>query len=208
MRNTVTHRLSLTVAAVLFASALLDATQAERRGMHEVTLPTGTVLPLTLDTAVASDTSRIEDAVRAHLRRPLIVDGRQILPAGTRVSGIVTEADRSARVKGRARLAFRFTSLSHDGERYGLETSRVIREATGTKKKDATTIAVPAGAGALIGALVDGKKGAAIGSAVGGAAGTGVVLSTRGREVRVSRGAPVGVTLLRPLRILVPRGRD
>jgi hypothetical protein len=173
----------------------------ERRAPREVTLPAGTLLPLTLDSYVASDSSRIESPVRAHLSRPVIVRGVSVLPAGTPVTGFVTDARRSARVKGRARVAFRFTSLSVGGKRYPLQTSRVTREARATKGRDAAKIGIPAGAGALIGALVDGKKGAAIGGAVGGGAGTGVVLATRGKEVRLGRGAPIAVRLLRPVRV-------
>jgi hypothetical protein len=204
---------TLAAATVLMAplSAASPNTHTAPRAIErevaarEVTLPAGTLLPLTLDSGVASDTSRVEDAVRAHLRRPLVVDGIQVLPAGARVAGFVSEAQRSARVKGRARVAFRFTSLMHDGEHYGLRTSRVVREAPGTKKRDALTIGVPAGAGAAIGAITGGRKGAAIGSAIGGGAGTGAVLSTRGREVRVGRGTAVGVRLLAPVTILVDR---
>jgi hypothetical protein len=192
--------LSIPAIATTHAS---PAPPAERRAVREVTLPAGTVLPLTLDSYVASDTSRIESPVRAHLRAPVRIDGMTVLPAGTRVNGYVTSAKRSARVKGRAHVAFRFTSLSLDGDRYDVQTSRVVREARGTKKRDAATIGIPAGAGAVIGAIADGKKGAAIGGAVGGAAGTGVVLSTRGKEVRLGRGAPVAVRLLRPLRVVV-----
>lgn len=78
-----------------------------------------------------------------------------------------------------------------------------MRQAPGTKRDDALKIGIPAGAGAVIGAIADGRKGAAIGSAVGGAAGTGVVLSTRGREVRLGRGAAVAVRLLQPVRIVI-----
>ncbi|MGH8188104.1 MAG: hypothetical protein ACREUC_16210, partial [Steroidobacteraceae bacterium] len=41
---------------------------------REVTLPAGTTLPLELKTAVASDTSQIEDSVRASLRRAITID--------------------------------------------------------------------------------------------------------------------------------------
>ena len=189
------------VAPLVAAFSILATAASAGPGRRDVTLPAGTVLPLTLDSYVASDTSRIESPVHAHLRRPLIVDGVTVLPAGTPISGYVTDATRSGRVKGRARVAFRFNTLSADGERYRVETSRVVRQAPATKRQDAAKIAVPAGAGALIGALTKGKKGAAVGTAVGGAAGTGVVLATRGKEVRLGRGAPVAVRLLRPLRV-------
>jgi hypothetical protein len=189
------------VAPLVAAFSILATAVNAGPGRRDVTLPAGTVLPLTLDSYVASDTSRIESPVHAHLRRPLIVDGVTVLPAGTPISGYVTDATRSGRVKGRARVAFRFNTLSADGERYRVETSRVVRQAPATKRQDAAKIAVPAGAGALIGALTKGKKGAAVGTAVGGAAGTGVVLATRGKEVRLGRGAAVAVRLLRPLRV-------
>lgn len=192
------------VAPLVAAFSLLaTAAGAGPAGRREVTLPAGTVLPLTLDSYVASDTSRIESPVHAHLRRPLVVDGVTVLPAGARVSGYVTDAQRSARVKGRGLVAFRFNTLSADGERYQVQTSRVVRQAPATKRQDAAKIAIPAGAGALIGAVTKGKKGAAVGTAVGGAAGTGVVLATRGKEVRLGRGAPVAVRLLRPLRVSI-----
>ena len=60
-----------------------------------------------------------------------------------------------------------------------------------TKKKDATKIGIGTGAGAIIGGIVGGGKGAAIGAGVGAAGGTGVVMATRGEEVRLAAGTPV-----------------
>jgi hypothetical protein len=173
---------------------------------REVTLPAGTALPLELKTAVASDTSQVEDTVRATLRRAITLDGAQVLPAGTEVVGAVTNAERSARVKGRAKIAFRFTSLQHAGDRYDIRTEAIARTAAATKRDDATKIAVGAGAGAAVGALLGGGSGAAKGAAIGGAGGTGVVLATRGKEVRLGPGADVNTKLTSPLTIRVKVG--
>lgn len=170
----------------------------------EVTLPSGTELPLRLTSALASDQSSVEDPVRAALRRDVVVDERTVLPSGTEVVGVVTGAQRSAKVKGRASLAFRFTSLSLDDERYDIRTSSVSRRAEGTKRKDAAKIGIGAGAGAVIGGIVGGGKGAAVGTAVGAGTGTGVVLATRGEEVRLAAGTPVTVRLTEPLTVRVP----
>jgi hypothetical protein len=62
---------------------------------------------------------------------------------------------------------------------------------------------VGAGAGAVIGAVVGGKSGAAKGAAIGGAAGTGVVMATRGKEVRLEPGTDVSTRLAAPLTIRV-----
>ena len=82
-----------------------------RPAYREVTIPAGTALPLTLTSSVASDTSAVQDAVTAELTTPIRIDGRDVLPAGTRFSGVVTDVDDSGRVKGRAMIAFRFRSL-------------------------------------------------------------------------------------------------
>lgn len=170
---------------------------------REVTLPAGTELPLRLETAVASDTSAVEDPVRASLRDTVVVDGATALPEGTELRGVVTGAERSGKVKGRAALSFRFTSLTLDDEQYAIRTSSVARQAQGTKKEDAAKIGIGAGAGAIVGGIVGGGKGAAVGSAIGGGAGTGVVLATRGDEVRLAVGTPVTVRLSEPLTLRV-----
>lgn len=170
---------------------------------REFTLPAGHVMPLELKSAVASDVSEIEDTVRATLRRPITMDGYEVLPAGTEVAGSVTEAERAGRVKGRARIAFQFTSLRYDSERIRMQTDPIAHEAEATKGEDATKIGVGAGAGAVIGGLLGGKGGAAKGAAIGGAAGTGAVLATRGKEVRLDPGTEVSARLAAPLVIRV-----
>jgi hypothetical protein len=176
---------------------------------REVTLPAGTVLPIALTTTVGSGTSHIEDTVRGTLRNPVLAGGAQAFPAGTAVSGHVTAADRSARVKGRARIAFRFTTIDPpgDAERLAMRTDTVSRLAEATKKQDAAKIGGGAAGGAIIGGILAGGGGAAKGAAIGGAAGTGVVLSTRGKEVTLPAGTPVSVRLTAPLTVRVATTR-
>lgn len=169
---------------------------------RELVVPAGTVMPLRLVSAVASDTSQVEDLVRATLRGDLAVDGH-VLPAGTEVLGHVLDAERSGRVRGRARVAFRFDTLRFGGEEYTLRTETVERIADATKGEDAAKIGVGAGAGAALGALLGGGSGATRGAAIGAAAGTGAVLATRGDEVRLEAGEPVETTLTAPLTLLV-----
>ena len=181
------------------------AASAARR-FREVTIPSGTLLPLELRSSVSSDASKVEDQVRATLRRGVRVNGVEALPAGTTVMGVVTDVDRSARVKGRARIALRFTHLDlpGDGGRHSIRTHVVAREAAGTKKQDAAKIGAGAAGGAIVGGILGGGDGAAKGAAVGGAAGTGVVLSTRGKEVRLGPGADLAARLAAPVTVRVP----
>lgn len=182
-----------------------STTQA-RPGYREITIPVGTMLPLALTNSVASDTSAVEDAVTAELTSPITIDGRDVLPAGTRLAGVVTGIDDSNRVKGRAMIAFRFTSLRTGDARYDLEAAPLSRLAPATKGEDATKIGIGAGAGAVIGGILGGGDGAAKGAAIGGGAGTGVVLATKGREVRLGPGADVTTRLTAPLTVRIGRG--
>jgi len=172
---------------------------------REVTIPAGTSIPVVLDTAVGSDTSRVEEVVTGHLSRSITVGGMTALPEGSRVSGVVTDATRSAKVKGRAHVAVRFDSVTPrgDDQRYKIETASIGRTAASTKKDDALKIGAPAAGGAIIGAIVGGGKGAAIGTAVGGGAGTGVVLATRGKEVAMPKGGALTLRLSQPVTIRI-----
>jgi hypothetical protein len=162
-------------------------------------------LAVVLDTGVGSDTSRVEQPVHAHIARPIVVNGQTVLPAGTKVSGVVTDARRSGKVKGLAHVGMRFDTLAPrgDDERYKIRTAAVGRTAQSTKKKDALEIGAPAAGGAIIGAIVGGKKGAAIGTAAGGGAGTAVVLSTRGKEVHLPKGSALTLRLSEPVTIRI-----
>lgn len=171
---------------------------------REVTLPAGTVLPVDLETSVGSDISRVEQPVHARLRRAVTINGVEVLPAGTAVSGHVTSAQRPGRVKGRGYVAMRFTAIDTPGTGVARISSATIgRRAPATKQKDAVKIGAPAAAGAVIGGIVGGGDGAAKGAVIGGAAGTGYVLSTRGKDVRIGKGADLSVRLTAPLTVKV-----
>lgn len=186
----------MTVCTVFMLVAGMSADAADR-----ITIPAGTTLRIRLESNVGSDISRPRDRVEGRLVQPLTVDGRAVVPSGSRVTGRVVEAVESGRVKGRGRLALRFSSLTsaRTDDTYAIHTRTWTKIAPATKKKDAATIGLPAAGGAVVGALVGGGKGAAIGAAAGGGAGTAVVLSTRGKDVRMGEGALLVVQLTEPL---------
>jgi len=163
------------------------------------------VLPVDLETAVGSDISRVEQPVSGRLRRAITIGGVEVLPAGTAVSGHVTAARRPGKVKGRGLIAMRFTRVDTPGEGTSqMSTAQISRLAPATKEKDALKIVAPAAAGAVIGRIAGGKGAAKKGAVIGGAAGTGYVLSTRGQEVRLGKGADLGVKLTAPLTVRLP----
>jgi hypothetical protein len=169
--------------------------------VREFTVPDGTQLKLDLVTPLDSDSSKVEDTVRATLRESVAVDGTTVLPVGTELTGTVTDAEGSGRVKGRARLGFRFNTLRAGKERYEIQTAPISLEAEPTKKEDAKKIGIGAGIGAAVGAIAGGASGAAKGAAIGAGGGTGVVLATKGKEVRLGAGANVTAHLTAPLKV-------
>ena len=197
---------SATAADPAPAAPADSVTKASDPGVRyrEVTLPAGTVLPVDLETSVGSDISRVEQPVRGRLRHSVIRSGVEVLPAGTAISGHVTSARRPGKVKGRGYIAMRFTQLDTPGAgTTKISTATVSRMAPATKGKDAIEILGPAAAGAVIGRVAGSKKAAREGALIGGAAGTGYVLSTRGKEVRLGKGANLAVRLTAPVTVKV-----
>jgi hypothetical protein len=181
----------------------VEAPAAPLPEWRELRIPAGTSLPLELTTALSSETAQVEAPVSARLRQAVTIDGYTALPAGSVVTGTVTDVERAGRVKGRAHLAFKFNQVQVRGEREDLETNPVSFEGEASKGEDATKIGAGAGIGAVIGGIVGGGKGAAKGGAIGAAAGTGAVLATRGKEVEVASGTDITATLAQPATVRV-----
>jgi hypothetical protein len=176
---------------------------------REFTVPAGTKLVVRLNTAVASDTTRVEQPVEATLTDAVEIDGTTVLPAGSTVAGEVSSVEASGKVKGRARLGLRFRSVTVAGHDAPYQiAAHVDRLAPATKGEDAAKIAIPGAAGAIIGGIAGGQKGAAIGGAIGGGAGTAVVLSTAGEEIRMPRGTVLTLPLDRAIEVRVPIERQ
>ena len=103
-------------------------------GQRVVTVPVGTVVPLRMDTALSSNSSRVGDRFTATVFRSVLVDGRAVLPEGAKVEGHVTGINPGERGRGPAAIAVAFdkivfpngtsipidgtlTTLSEDGQR-------------------------------------------------------------------------------------------
>jgi len=196
--NTTTQVSRKRITEVKRTSAAPEEPAAAAR-VRTVTIPDNTVLDVTLDSAHASDTSGAEEAVRGTLDSPVVIDEVTVIPSGSILTGHVTGAQGSGKVKGRAELGLRFTSIAFRSVTYDIATKPLYWVAEGTKKDDAVKIGVGAAAGAIIGAIAGGKKGAAIGTAVGAGGGTAVVLATDGEEIRLSAGRKLKVSLTDPL---------
>ena len=163
-------------------------------------IPGNTVLSLELLTPLSSDATQRGDRFEARVVEPAQY-------AGASVEGRVTQVKRAGKVKGVAELQLTFDQIRSQDNRTadlhavlievvpmgGRDGSPEVDREGGVKGRDSTKddvskVGAATGVGAIIGAIAGGGKGAAIGAVIGGAAGTGAVVTTRGRDVRLERG--------------------
>lgn len=181
----------------------------------KIVVPAGTHIPLVLHNAISTRSARPGDPVYFESLFPVMIDGKVVIPAGSYVSGEITESKRPGRVKGRAELMMKLTTLilpnayivnlnavpSNAGTGGG-ETTDNEGKIVGASNKgsDIGTIAKTAGAGAGIGGLAtQSGRGVGIGAGVGAAVGLAAVLLTRGPEAELPRGSTVEAVIDRSI---------
>ncbi|MGB8788541.1 MAG: hypothetical protein WA755_01735 [Candidatus Acidiferrales bacterium] len=181
----------------------------------KIELPIGTRLPLVLHNGISTRTTRVGDPVYFETIFPVMLNGKVIIPAGSYVSGEVTESKRPGRVKGRGEIMLRLETLilpnaymvkfngsPSDASTGGNETTDREGKIVGDtdKTSDAGTIAKTTAAGAGVGGLATRSAGGAlIGAGIGAVAGLTAVLLTRGPETELPRGTTLDAVLDRPL---------
>ena len=164
------------------------------------------VIGVEIETSVTSERARVEDQVVARVTRDVRVGNRVAIPAGSRVHGEVTLVERGGRLKERARLGVRFTSVVlADGTRMPIQTGTIYREGDAPGGESAAKIGGGAIGGAIIGGILGGAKGAAIGGAVGAGGGTAAVLAGGRNAATLPTGTPVTVRVEDPVVVTVER---
>lgn len=164
-------------------------------------LAPGSKLTLRFENALSSETSRAGDSVTARVETATDADGRVALPGGAVLRGRVVDARQAGRVKGRARVSVDFDRIVVRGRVHELDASTITVEAPDDHGRDAKIVGGSAAAGAIIGAIKDGKEGFAKGALIGGAGGTGAVLLTRGRDIQIPAGSRFTVTVKDTVRL-------
>jgi len=160
----------------------------------ELTLPSGTSIDVALGTALTSETASVGSPWSGTTRSASVVDGRNVIPAGSPVSGTVTGVT-AARKGDRAMLDLGLTSVTVDGRSYRVNGTTEAVIAGSPRARNLGAIAAGTAAGALVGRAVSGSnKGTLIGAVVGGAATTGAVSQTKGWQVVLKVGTPLTFT--------------
>jgi len=183
---------------------------APRHEPTRVTVPAGTNITAEVTSGVSSATAQVGDSVSARIAQDVYAGGELAIPAGSRVSGTVTDVQGLRRVGGRARLAVRFDSVElPNGTQAPIYASWSAqgRNETG---RDAATIGGSAAGGAVLGRVLSrGRRSderTAQGAAVGGVIGTVIAARNQaGGEVQLEAGTSVDLTLADSVRVTVGR---
>lgn len=192
------------------AGTTLDTTQINPLTRDQVTLDSGTVIPVMLNTELTSNTSRDGDSFTAKVDTSR--DAYNSLMQGAVVDGVVRHAaPQSGSNPGTLELAFTRLRLPN-GESYpisGTVTSLdskdlqvgsggILQAAKTNKDQSLTYAGIGAGAGALIGILSGGKiriEDLLLGGGLGYAAGQLLKGTQQVHDVDLKTGTPVGVLL-------------
>ena len=172
----------------------------------DLEVPSDSVLGLQVERTVTSDTAKVEDKVNARVTRDVRVGSRVAIPAGSVVSGSVTEVDRGGKMKGKARLAVRFHTVTlADGTQLALRTDAVVREGESPARETAAKVGGAAIGGAILGAILGGGRGAAIGAGVGAAGGTAASMANDRNAATLPAGTNVTVRVQQPVTVTVQK---
>ena len=182
---------------------------ANNRAPVYYSVAAGQTLQVRMNEHLSSESARRGDRFTATVMIPVYVRGVEVIPAGSTVTGRVTNVKRAQR-RGKAgwlSVAFvslelpngmtrgingSLTDLTNEGATFDEEGQVTGR---GSTKRNAVFIGGGAATGALIGAIAGGGKGAGIGAGVGGGLGVAGALFSRGKEAVVKPGTEFGVIL-------------
>jgi hypothetical protein len=168
---------------------------------NPIVVDAGTTIEVTVDQSVSSKTSNPGDHFDASLAAPVMVGDRQVIPAGARAVGTVTDAKSAGKFKGNAAISVTLDAVKVNGTSYPVRTTSITEAGKGRGKRTAIGAGGGAGVGAIIGAIAGGGKGAAIGAGAGAGAGTAGAAFTGNRDIEIPAETKLRFKLKEPLEI-------
>lgn len=171
---------------------------------HISKIPTGTKFKIIIETPISEESSVINDEIQAKVLKDIYVKNEFAVPAGSLVTGVITDIVPSKKFHkaGRAKIEFKdiktpdglhipISAITlHKGVVKGKYTKR-------TSLISAGSVLGPIAAGAGAGLLIDSSPiGAGIGAAAGAVLGIGLFLFEKGNKLNVKSGDKLDIELI------------
>lgn len=209
-KSTVGATLIIGVAACSGSAATksADSTKAAVASVISHSLERGTRIAATIESELSSRVNTSGETVRARTSRDVTnAQGRVIVPSGSSVTLVIERLEAASdqgNPEGELQLDVR--SITVHGETMALQ-GRVgavphVMKGRGITSAEAARIAAGTAVGAGIGQLIGkNRKSTVIGGAVGTVAGGAVAVRYAHRDIIVSAGTPIVITLSSPLHV-------
>lgn len=161
---------------------------------REVTVTAGTLMRVTLDEELSTETSNVGDVFTVTLIGPVTDVAGLDLPAGTKIQGKVTALEVSGGQGQQAVIRIDFGKVLLGGEAHQVALTVTEANATTRGRKSTEEKAVTIGAGAVVGGILGrviggNATGTIIGGVAGAAAGTAIALGTEDVDAVLEEGS-------------------
>ena len=160
-------------------------------------VPEGAEIDVRLSEPLSSETATIEQRFEAVTAADVYQDDRLLIPAGSRVRGVVSSVDSASRTDRRGSMTLAFDQITINGRNYAMRGT-LTEVLKADKDNEVAKIGGGAGVGAIIGGLLGGLKGAILGAVIGAG---GTIAATEGSDVKLDAGTILRLRLDEPLRI-------
>jgi hypothetical protein len=184
-------------------------------------VPSGTKIPIIMDTAVDSDTSQEGDEFAARTGEDLNIDGSTVVPAGSVIKGRIAQINAPKSLNRSGSVALKFdTVTTPDNRQIPIVANLVARGGVVHARRglkdiamDTGTFMAPTVIGLGIGVLAGGSGGsgssghigraggALIGAGVGAAVGVAILCIKKGKKIDVRPGDELKIELAEDLRM-------
>jgi hypothetical protein len=158
-------------------------------------IPAGQEIDVRLENELSSDNAQVEQRFEATTVADLYRGNEVLIPAGSKLRGVVSSVQKAGRVERKGSLTVSFDQVTVRGRNYPIRgTVTQALESEGIKG-EAAKIGTGGAVGAIIGGIIGGVKGALLGVLIGGG---GTIAATEGKDVKLPPGTILRVRLDTP----------
>ncbi|MEI9811738.1 MAG: hypothetical protein WDO18_03285 [Acidobacteriota bacterium] len=168
------------------------------------TQPVARIVPAPVSVAVNeplnSDTVTPGQFVQGTVKAPVTVDGKVVIPAGSKAMLQVTDVDQAGKLLGAAKIELALVEVTVDGKTMALKSdARSVKgpsKTVSTAKKTGVLAGIGCGAGAAVGRLFKKTaRGCGAGAAAGGATGVALSAKDKPKPAVLAAGTPIKFTV-------------